>query len=74
MVLEIITDREYKYFDVVTKDQRFAQYPKAFYGRGCSTGRAVCTTIDRKNWYKDLESIATFVNNELKDECIFSLG
>lgn len=71
MVLEIIADSELKYFDVVTKNQNFAQYPKAFYGRG---GRTVCTTIDRRNWYKDLEAIASFVNNELKDECIFTLG
>ena len=77
MVLEIITDTEYKYFDVVTKDQRFVQYPKAFLGRG---GRTVCTTIDRRNWYKDLESIASWVNNNLKEKdgtpesCIFALG
>ena len=77
MVLEIITDTEYKYFDVLTNDQRFAQYPKAFYGRG---GRIVCATIDRKNWYKDLEEIASWVNNNLKEEngtpeaCLFALG
>lgn len=77
MVLEIITDTEYKFFDAVTKDKRFDQYPKAFYGRG---GRTVCTTIDRKNWYKDLEEIASWVNNNLREEdgtpeaCIFALG
>ncbi len=77
MVLEIITDTKCKFFDVVTKDQRFAQYPKAFLGRG---GRTVCATINQKNWYKDLEDIAYWVNNNLKEEngtpeaCFFALG
>lgn len=72
MTLEIRSDIEYKYFEVVTKDERFANYPLAF--RGGFNNKTICTCIDKKNWFKDLEKIASFVNNELKDECVFTIG
>lgn len=78
MTFEIHSDIEYKYFEVVTKDQRFADYPMAFRSRFSET--TFCTYIDKKNWYKDLEAIASWVNNNLKakdgtpEACFFALG
>lgn len=70
MTFEIHSDTEYKYFEVVTKNKKFESYPKAFCGRFGT----LCVNLDKKNWYKELEDIATFVNNELNEECIFAMG
>lgn len=70
MIFEIHSDSEYKYFEVTTKNARFANYPHAFYGRFGT----LCVNLDKRNWYKQLEDIATYVNNDLDDECIFALG
>ena len=47
MILKIASDYEGKCFEVTTADQRFANYPKAFYGRDNSNGeRTVCVNLD----------------------------
>ena len=71
MTLEIRSDTEYKYFEAVTHDMRFAGYPKAGGGRGM---RTLFVAIYKKTWFEQLEDIASWVNNELKEECVFTIG
>lgn len=71
MILEIRTDTEYECFEVVTKNARFGAYPGANPNRW---GSGYFVPIRKKHWYEDLEEIATWVNNELKDECLFALS
>lgn len=77
MVLEIRTDTEYECFEVVTKNQKFSGFPGANMTRW---GSGYFVPIRKKHWYEDLEVIATWVNNNLKEEngtpeaCFFTLG
>ena len=71
MTLEIRSDIEGKYFEAVSKDMRLGQYPLAGIG---TLGRFYFVRIDKRNWFSDLEAIASFVNNELKEECEFVIG
>lgn len=69
MTLTVSSDIEYKYFEVTTKNKKFADYPLAF--RGGWNGETICTCIDKKKWFQQLEAIAEWVNNELGEECLF---
>lgn len=72
MTLEILSDVDYKYFEVTTKDKKIAGYPTAIMNRW-GTGWTI--PLDpKKNWWVQLEGIASYVNNELKDECLFAIG
>lgn len=71
MVLEIRSDIEGKYFEAVTKNKKFGGYPGVCFTPWCNTW---FVPIRKTKWYEDLEAIASWVNNELKDECVFTLG
>lgn len=58
-----------RYIAVGTRDERFGEYYLA--SRRGSGYYAV--DIDSKNMYKDLEEIASFVNNELGEDCMFAI-
>ena len=70
MVLCISSDVEGKFFEVTTKNKKFLGYPGAFPGRFGTP----CASLNGKKWYEDLEAIASWVNNELKEECLFEIG
>ena len=70
MTIEIISDSECKFFEVSTKNEKFSGYPGAFHNR--FGGWTV--PIRKNHWYEDLESIASWVNNELKEDCMFTIG
>ena len=70
MTLTITADSEKKFFEVITKDMRFANYPHAGGGRGM---RTLFVPIYKKSWFEQLEDIATWVNNELNEECLFEI-
>ena len=72
MTLEIISDVSGKYIEIQTKNKKFADYPEANVGGFSSTIYFVET--NPKNLFKDMEAIATWVNNELEDECMFAMG
>ena len=69
MVIEIRADMDYETFEAVCKNKKFADYPKAAFGRA----HKPYVPLTSKNWFKQLEDIASWVNNELNDECIFTL-
>lgn len=70
MTLTISADSEKKYFEVYTKDERFANAPMAGAGRGY---RTFYVPIYKKSWFEQLEEIASWVNNELHEECLFEI-
>ena len=70
MVFTISADSEHKYFEVYTKNQKFADCPFACRGRG---GASFFVPLTRRDWYEQLVKVADWVNNELKDECIFEV-
>lgn len=70
MVFTISADYEHKYFEVYTKNPRFADCPLAARGRG---GASYFVPLNRANWYEQLVAIADWVNNVAKDECIFEV-
>jgi len=69
MVLSILADYEKTVFEVVSKDERLAECPLAGIGRG---GKAF-VPVRKDNWYEQLEGIRDWVNNELKEECLFEI-
>jgi len=69
MVLTISTDMENTYYDVTTKNKRFANYPLACKGRF----GGYFVALDKDNWFEQAENIASWVNNELKEECLFEI-
>lgn len=71
MVLEIRSDIEGKYFEVCTKNKRFGGYPGVCLVQWSNT---LFVPIRKTHWYEDLEAIASWVNNELKEECEFAIG
>lgn len=74
MTLTIHADTEMRTFEVCTKNQRFAAYPSAFYGRAFGDGeRYVCANLNGRRWYAELCNIAAFVNDELGEECLFEV-
>lgn len=70
MILEIHSDIEGKFFEVSCKNKKFSGYPNAIYDR--FGGWTV--PIRKQHWYDDLVAIASWVNNELKDDCEFTVG
>lgn len=70
MTFTISSDYEGKYYEVYTKNQRFADCPFAGRGRG---GASYFVPMTNANWYSQLVKIADWVNNELKEECIFEV-
>lgn len=70
MVFTISADSEKKYFEVYTKNPRFADCPLAGLGRG---GASYFVPMTSRNWYDQLVAVADWVNNVLKDECIFEV-
>lgn len=54
---------------VVTADDRFSEFYLT-----SKRGREYFVEVDCKNIYKELEEIASFVNNELGEECMFAIG
>ena len=64
MVLTLITDGEV--VEVVTKDGRFCDYPLAAFGRYKRP-----FVLLGEDWFNQLSDIASWVNNELKEECLF---
>lgn len=59
-------DKRYIY---VGMDDRFSEFYLA-----SKRGHGYFIDIDCKNIYKELEEIASFVNNELGEECMFAIG
>ena len=70
MVLEIRGDACMQTFEVCTKDARFESFPYASPNRW---GTGYYTSISG-DWYRKLVGIATWVNNELKEECLFEIS
>ena len=70
VVFVICSDVEHRFFEVTTSDKRFSDYPGAAFGR---CGKPYVELTNR-NWYKQLEDIASWVNNELNEACFFTLG
>ena len=50
-------------------DDRFSEFYLA-----SKRGHGYFIDIDCNNIYKELEEIASFVNNELGEECMFAIG
>lgn len=71
MTLSIHSDIEYKYFEVVTKDERFSDYPLS--GVGGWNNDVYFTYLDNRNWWKDLREIARFVEENFHEECLFKV-
>ena len=69
MTLTIHEGYNKSYITVGTEDKRFGEYPLAS-RRGY---RYYTVDIDCKNIYKELEEIASFVNNELGEDCMFAI-
>ena len=69
MVLCVCSDIEGKYFEVTTKNKKFLGYPGAFPGRFGTP----CAVLNGKKWFDDLKAIASWVNNELNEECLFEI-
>lgn len=70
MVLTIISDTDYEFFEVRTKDKKLSGYPKASMNRW---GTGYYVTIDGKHWLKDLEDVADWVKYEFGEECVFEV-
>ena len=71
MTFEIRTDTEYKCFEIVCKNKKCLDYPGGFNVNSWGTGYWLPI---KGNWYKAMEDLASWVNNELKEECLFCLG
>jgi hypothetical protein len=71
VVLEIVSDCDYRYFEIRSKDKRFSDYPGGVNMNPWGTGWFYPI---KGNWYKELKAIASWVNNELKDGCEFTLA
>lgn len=69
MVLCISSDVDGKYFEVTTKNKKFLKYPGAFPGRFGTP----CAVLNAKTWFNDLNAIASWVNNDLNEECLFEV-
>lgn len=69
MTLTIHEGYNANYVIVGTEDKRFGEYPLAS-RRGY---RYYAVDIDNKNLYRDLAEIASFVNNELGEDCMFAI-
>ena len=72
MTFEIMTDTEYKYFDIVCRNKKCLDCPVGFSPNRFGTG--YFHAMRNGNWYKQLEAIASWVNNELNEECMFTIG
>ena len=70
MVIEIRSDWNYEVFEAVCANKKFADYPNVAFGRA----HKPYVPLTNKNWFKQLEDIASWVNNELKEECFFCMG
>lgn len=70
MTFEIVADRDCKYFEIVCRNKKVLDSPLGFNPNPWGTGYWIPV---KGNWYKTLESIASWVNNELKEECEFTL-
>ena len=69
MTIELRSDIDYEVFEAVCANKKFANYPKVAFGR---CGKPY-VSLTKQNWFKQLEDIASWVNNELKEECVFTL-
>lgn len=70
MTFEIVADRDCKYFEIVCRNKKVLDSPLGFNPNPWGTGYWIPV---KGNWYKALENIASWVNNELKEECVFTL-
>lgn len=68
MTLTIYESCYKRHIYVGTTDDRFSEFYLA-----SKRGRGYFVDIDSKNIYKDLEEIASFVNNELGEDCMFAI-
>ena len=71
MTLTIHNGHNGKYVIVGTEDKRFGEYPLA--SRRGWNNNYYAVDIDSKRIYKDLVDIASFVNNELGEDCMFAI-
>ena len=71
MTFEIRSDTEYESFEIVCRNRRFGNYPGGAIPTPWGNGYYIPIT---GNWYKQLEDIASWVNNELNEECLFEIG
>lgn len=71
MTLNISSDISYKYYEVITNDERFENYPLA--SRGGWRNDVFYTYIDKKEWFKQLRAIAEWVSEEYGEECQFQI-
>ena len=71
MTFTIHDGYDHKYVIVGTKNQKFKDYYLSS-GRGAD-GRYWCLDIEIRSIYKGLADIASWVNNELGEECLFEV-
>ena len=69
MVLKISSDVDKTYFEVLSDDPRFAQYPYVCFGRMAIP----VVSMNKDDWFDKLADISSWVTDYLKEECHFEM-